>query len=127
MKYKLRRKRLPILANFLFTSDVIPSDDLPPSTSPLAPVPRSHPPPLCYLPVILTPAQEAFISRRKAEVSVIVKFISLVFSLISNILSRSLRQQNRNGVASMKNEQLELKKLIEPVSGSLKKMLHAKI
>ena len=78
-QYKLRRQRLPILANFLFTSDVISSDDLPPSTSPLAPIPRSHPPPLCYLPVILTPAQEAFISRKKSEVSVIVKFIGLSF------------------------------------------------
>ena len=69
-QYKLRRQRLPILANFLLTSDVISSDDLPtsPSTNPLAPIPRSHPPPLCYLPVILTPAQEAFISRRKSEV-----------------------------------------------------------
>jgi len=69
--YKLRRQRLPILANFLLTSDVISSDDLPPSTStdPLAPIPRSHPPPLCYLPVILTPAQEAFISRRKTEIN----------------------------------------------------------
>jgi len=66
--YKLRRQRLPILANFLFTSDVISSDDLPPSTSPLAPISRSHPPPLSYLPVMLTPAQEAFISRRKSEV-----------------------------------------------------------
>ena len=80
-QYKLRRKRLPILANFLFTSDVIPSDDLPPppSTNPLAPIPRSHPPPLCYLPAILMPAQEAFINRRKAEVSIIVKCIGLSF------------------------------------------------
>jgi len=54
---------------FLFTSDVIsPDDSPPPSTNPLAPIPRSHPPPLCYLPAVLTPAQEAFILRRKAEV-----------------------------------------------------------
>ncbi|KAF8805237.1 hypothetical protein BYT27DRAFT_7142640 [Phlegmacium glaucopus] len=69
--YKLRRTRLPILANFLFTSDVIPSDDSPPtpsSTNPLAPIPRSHPPPLCYLPAILTPTQEAFVIRRKTDV-----------------------------------------------------------
>ncbi|KAF9558119.1 hypothetical protein CPC08DRAFT_764143 [Agrocybe pediades] len=65
--YKLRRTRLPQLANFLLTSDVIGSDD--PSTNPLAPVPRSHPPPLYYLPAILTPEQEAFISKRKAEVA----------------------------------------------------------
>ena len=77
-QYKLRRKRLPILANFLFTSDVIPSEDSPPppSANPLAPIPRSHPPPLCYLPAILTPAQETFISRRKAEVCIIVKCIN---------------------------------------------------
>ncbi|KAF8161512.1 hypothetical protein B0H34DRAFT_701244 [Crassisporium funariophilum] len=69
--YKLRRTRLPLLANFLLTSDVIPSDSSspPPPSNPLAPVPRSHPPPLHYLPAILTPAQEAFISRRKAEVT----------------------------------------------------------
>ncbi|TFK19432.1 hypothetical protein FA15DRAFT_674450 [Coprinopsis marcescibilis] len=69
--YKLRRKRLPLLANFLLTSDIIPSDDasLPESTNPLAPPPRSHPPPLYYLPAKLTPAQEAFLSKRKAEVN----------------------------------------------------------
>ncbi|KAG6331443.1 hypothetical protein ID866_7649 [Astraeus odoratus] len=68
--YKLRRVRLPLLSNFLSTSDVIPTS--PSSTSasdPLAPPPRSHPPPLYYRPAILTPAQEAFISRRKMEVA----------------------------------------------------------
>lgn len=67
--YKLRRVRLPLLSNFLSTSDVISSD--PSSTShidPLTPPPRSHPPPLYYRPVLLTPAQEAFLSKRKAEV-----------------------------------------------------------
>ncbi|KAH8088963.1 hypothetical protein BXZ70DRAFT_955006 [Cristinia sonorae] len=76
--HKLRRTRLPLLANFLTTADNIPplpsSDDTPedsPSTSskPLAPLPKSHPPPLYYLPAILTPAQEAFLKKRKAEVS----------------------------------------------------------
>ncbi|KAF8959982.1 hypothetical protein BDZ97DRAFT_1906062 [Flammula alnicola] len=70
--YKLRRTRLPLLANFLLTSDTIISDDSSPppsSTNPLAPVPRSHPPPLYYLPAILTPEQEAFIAKRKAEVT----------------------------------------------------------
>ncbi|KAJ2918322.1 hypothetical protein MD484_g2092, partial [Candolleomyces efflorescens] len=73
--YKLRRKRLPVLANFLLTSDIIPSDGSPPppSANPLAPVPRSHPPPLYYLPAVLTPAQEAFMARRKAEVAEAVK------------------------------------------------------
>ena len=109
LQYKLRRTRLPILANFLLTSDNIP--DVPPadperssasspppaSASPanddngepaqdaesknlaaatarasrapaLTGPPRSHPPPLYYLPAILTPAQEAFIKRRKEEV-----------------------------------------------------------
>ncbi|GLB38055.1 putative pinin/SDK/memA/ protein conserved region [Lyophyllum shimeji] len=69
--YKYRRTRLPLLANFLLTSDVIHSDDStppPPSSNPLAGPRRSHPPPLYYLPAILTPAQEAFINRRKAEV-----------------------------------------------------------
>ncbi|PSS05534.1 hypothetical protein PHLCEN_2v3736 [Hermanssonia centrifuga] len=70
--YKLRRTRIPLLANFLSTSDQIPSEEAEstPSTSdPLAPVPRAHPPPLYYLPAILTPAQEAFLKRRKAEVT----------------------------------------------------------
>ncbi|PPQ97712.1 hypothetical protein CVT26_001902 [Gymnopilus dilepis] len=75
--YKLRRTRLPLLANFLLTSDVIPSEDSPPpsdSTTPdlakiLTPPPRSHPPPLYYLPAVLTPAQEAFLNKRKAEVA----------------------------------------------------------
>ncbi|KIM36788.1 hypothetical protein M413DRAFT_448923 [Hebeloma cylindrosporum] len=67
--YKLRRTRLPILANFLLTSDVIPSDDSTPppeTTNPVGAVPRSHPPPLYYLPAILLPAQETFIAQRKA-------------------------------------------------------------
>ncbi|KAI0692153.1 hypothetical protein BC835DRAFT_1358299 [Cytidiella melzeri] len=68
--HKLRRTRLPLLANYLLTSDQIPSDDssLPSSLHPLAQPPRSHPPPLYYLPAILTPAQEAFLTRQKAEV-----------------------------------------------------------
>lgn len=41
----------------------------PPSTNPLSLPPRTHPPPLYYLPAILTPAQEAFIARRKSQVS----------------------------------------------------------
>ncbi|KAG7091482.1 hypothetical protein E1B28_010513 [Marasmius oreades] len=69
--YKLRRKRLPQLANFLLTSDVIPDIDDTEKTgdNPLAPPPRSHPPPLYYLPAILTPSQEAFIAKRREEVS----------------------------------------------------------
>ncbi|KAH7883445.1 hypothetical protein F5I97DRAFT_1960932 [Phlebopus sp. FC_14] len=70
--YKLRRVRLPLLTNFLLTSDVIPSSGSsppPPSSNPLAPPPRSHPPPLYYLPVVLTADQEAFLARRKAEVT----------------------------------------------------------
>ncbi|KAH9833439.1 uncharacterized protein C8Q71DRAFT_712788 [Rhodofomes roseus] len=90
--YKLRRTRLPLLANFLLTSDNIPDIPLtdPPSlpeppqdpdntnlaaataraskAPALAGPPRSHPPPLYYLPVILTPAQEAFLKQRKEEV-----------------------------------------------------------
>lgn len=70
-QYKLRRTRLPVVANFLLTSDVIPTEEdapIVPSENPLTSVPRSHPPPLYYLPVILTPAQEAFINIRKTEV-----------------------------------------------------------
>ncbi|KAF5374695.1 hypothetical protein D9615_008927 [Tricholomella constricta] len=70
--YKHRRTRLPLLSNFLITSDNIPSDEStppPPSSNPLTLPPRSHPPPLHYLPAILTPAQEAFLARRKVEVA----------------------------------------------------------
>ncbi|KAJ7623304.1 hypothetical protein FB45DRAFT_837421 [Roridomyces roridus] len=71
--YKLRRTRLPLLANFLLTSDIIPasSSDEDPAPLPLAlsTVPRGHPPPLYYLPALLTPAQESYIKRRKAQVS----------------------------------------------------------
>ena len=54
------------------TSDHIPtsndSSPPPPSKSPLSEAPRSHPPPLYYLPAILTPAQATFLAQRKAEV-----------------------------------------------------------
>jgi hypothetical protein len=72
--YKLRRTRLPLLASFLLTSDHIPTandDDSPPPPpkNPLSSAPRTHPPPLYYMPAILTPAQEAFLAQRKAEVN----------------------------------------------------------
>ncbi|KIP08707.1 hypothetical protein PHLGIDRAFT_29476 [Phlebiopsis gigantea 11061_1 CR5-6] len=69
--HKLRRTRLPLLANFLSTTDRIPTDDseLPSPSDPLALPPRSHPPPLYYLPAILLPRQEDFLKRRKAEVT----------------------------------------------------------
>ncbi|KAJ6621363.1 hypothetical protein B0H10DRAFT_2163171 [Mycena sp. CBHHK59/15] len=70
--YKLRRTRLPLLTNFLLTSDIIPSSssDEDPAPLPLAlsTVPRGHPPPLYYLPAVLTPAQASYIKRRKAQV-----------------------------------------------------------
>ncbi|KAJ7224371.1 hypothetical protein GGX14DRAFT_425408 [Mycena pura] len=70
--YKLRRSRLPLLANFLLTSHIIPSsssdEDPAPLPLALATVPRGHPPPLYYLPAILTPAQESYIIRRKTQV-----------------------------------------------------------
>ncbi|KAF8622935.1 hypothetical protein AX15_006612 [Amanita polypyramis BW_CC] len=67
--YKLRRTRLPLIVNFLCTSDNISSDEpSSPNSNPLSLPPRTHPPPLCYLPAILTREQEAFITRRKAEV-----------------------------------------------------------
>ncbi|KZT27093.1 hypothetical protein NEOLEDRAFT_155908 [Neolentinus lepideus HHB14362 ss-1] len=67
--HKLRRTRYPLLANFLCTSDLIPMDGSEPApTDPLTNPSRSHPPPIYYLPAILTPAQESFLNRRKAEV-----------------------------------------------------------
>ncbi|KAI0712802.1 hypothetical protein C8T65DRAFT_608001 [Cerioporus squamosus] len=69
--HKLRRTRLPLLSNFLLTSDIIPSadSDSSASTNPLAPPPKTRPPPLYYLPAKLLPSQEAFLQRRKAEVA----------------------------------------------------------
>ncbi|RPD58068.1 hypothetical protein L226DRAFT_537353 [Lentinus tigrinus ALCF2SS1-7] len=69
--HKLRRIRLPLLSNFLLTSDVIPpvDSDAPASTNPLAPPPKTRPSPLYYLPAKLLPSQEAFLQRRKAEVA----------------------------------------------------------
>jgi len=69
--YHRRRTRLPALAQFLLTSDTIPTEDLEdtkPSVNPLAAPPRLHPPPLYYLPAVLLPNQAAFLQRRKAEV-----------------------------------------------------------
>ncbi|KAH8110495.1 hypothetical protein DFH11DRAFT_771111 [Phellopilus nigrolimitatus] len=71
--YKLRHTRFPLLSNFLLTSDIIPSIDSEADASDASPLaslvpPRSHPPPLYYLPAILTPAQEAFLSKRKTQV-----------------------------------------------------------
>ncbi|KAJ7207298.1 hypothetical protein B0H12DRAFT_1195654 [Mycena haematopus] len=70
--YKLRRTRLPLLANFLLTSDIIPAsateEDPAPLPLALSTVPRGHPPPLYYLPAVLTSAQESYIKRRKAQV-----------------------------------------------------------
>ncbi|KZP29645.1 hypothetical protein FIBSPDRAFT_851243 [Athelia psychrophila] len=70
--HKLRRARLPLLANFLLTSDAVPTDEADAPTAPsrdaLAGPPRTQPAPLYYLPAVLTPAQEIFLARRKAEV-----------------------------------------------------------
>ncbi|KAK7030711.1 Pinin-SDK-memA domain-containing protein [Favolaschia claudopus] len=70
--YKHRRTRLPLLANFLLTSDIIPptatEEDPAPLPLALSTVPRGHPPPLYYLPAVLTPAQESYIKRRKEQV-----------------------------------------------------------
>ncbi|KAJ7281816.1 hypothetical protein C8J57DRAFT_1433589 [Mycena rebaudengoi] len=71
--YKLRKTRLPLLANFLLTSDIIPAsssdEDPAPLPLPLATVPCGHPPPIYYLPAVLTPAQASYIKRRKAQVT----------------------------------------------------------
>jgi hypothetical protein len=74
-QHKLRRTRYPLLAKYLLTSDTILGDDSQSTpTNPLASPPRSHPPPLYYLPAKLTPAQEAFLAKRKQEVQ---NFLSL--------------------------------------------------
>ncbi|KAJ3776226.1 hypothetical protein FB446DRAFT_721942 [Lentinula raphanica] len=79
--YRLRRTRTPYLANFLCTSDVIPDEqtmeeeteqDDPQFHAKIlakAKPPRSHPPPLYYLPKILLPNQEAFLKKRKEQIN----------------------------------------------------------
>jgi len=60
-----------LLAHFLTTSDDITSEESSTRTftvSSAIPA-RTHPPPLYYLPAILTPVQESFLERRKAEVA----------------------------------------------------------
>ncbi|KAJ3746660.1 hypothetical protein DFH05DRAFT_1607572 [Lentinula detonsa] len=78
--YRLRRTRTPYLANFLCTSDVVPDeltieDEVEQSDSQFhakilekAKPPRSHPPPLYYLPKKLLPSQEAFLKKRKEQI-----------------------------------------------------------
>jgi hypothetical protein len=70
--YKLRKTHLPLYSHFLCTSDDIQSidsmEDQPSSINLLALPTRSHPPPLFYLPAILTAAQEAFLEKRKLKV-----------------------------------------------------------
>lgn len=81
IQHKLRRIRLPLLSNFLLTSDVVLTDsEVSPAVTanPLAPPPRSRVAPLYYLPAILTPAQEALLAKRKDEVcNVFTSFGSL--------------------------------------------------
>ncbi|KAJ6581389.1 hypothetical protein B0H19DRAFT_1114972 [Mycena capillaripes] len=99
--YKLRRTRLPLLANFLLTSDIIPAsstdDDPAPLPLALSTVPRGHPPPLYYLPAILTPAQESYIKRRKAQ----------VLEAVDTEYSTFLEERSR-GIAEI----LELRKVV---------------
>jgi len=71
MQHKLRRTRLPLLSDFLLTSDAITADNetlTAVTADPLAPPPRSRVAPLYYLPTVLTPAQEVFLSKKKEEV-----------------------------------------------------------
>lgn len=60
------------MTHYLLTSDDIPLNESeqtsPASVNPLAPPPRTHPPPLYYLPAVLLPNQVAFLERRKQEV-----------------------------------------------------------
>ncbi|GJJ08420.1 hypothetical protein Clacol_002636 [Clathrus columnatus] len=66
--FRLRRTRLPALAHFLLTSDKIPRDgELSESSNPLALPPRTHPPPLYYLPAVLLPSQAKLQEKRVAE------------------------------------------------------------
>jgi len=89
-QFKLRRKRFPLLSNFLLTSDNISADDS--SISPkdlLSSAPRSHPPPLYYLPFILTPAQEDFLKRRKVDVRPLDAIVTLSSNVVLFAGSRS--------------------------------------
>ena len=94
-QHKLRRTRLPLLANFLSTSDHIPLDDTPPPpTNPLAQPPRQHPPPVYYLPAKLLPSQEAFLARRVAEVCPTHDCTCLY---ADSLVFRSRKRQKKNG------------------------------
>lgn len=77
---KNRASVLPDLSNYLLTSDIIPLDvemDSPDSTTDstknITVYPTtSHPPALFFLPKILTPAQEAFLAKRKRRAQELV-------------------------------------------------------
>ncbi|EJD08252.1 uncharacterized protein FOMMEDRAFT_74921 [Fomitiporia mediterranea MF3/22] len=68
--HKFRRSHLTLLSNFLLTEDVIPPTDTDSEEFNLSTfVPkRSHPPPLYYLPAVLLPRQEAFLTKRRTQV-----------------------------------------------------------
>jgi hypothetical protein len=70
-----------------------------PSTSPLALPKRSHPPPLFYLPAILTPAQEAFLEKRKIKVSlafVVKQCNTLARTISSAFIVSCIGESNTN-------------------------------
>ena len=62
---KLKRTRRPLLANFLSTADDIPGAGRAPAVFP----PRAAPAPLYYLPSILLPSQQSFLSKEKEEIT----------------------------------------------------------
>jgi hypothetical protein len=130
--YRLRKTRLPLLANFLLTSDVIPdeptmddseslqTDDDPQSHAKIlskANPPRSHPPPLYYLPKILLPSQEAFLQKRKEEVSSASAAEWTAFSAERNIGVREIKEL-REKVASAHAAAAEKDSQSGPTEGS---------
>ena len=58
---KLRRKRIPLLAEFLCTA----GEELN--------VKRGHPPPVYYLPKVLLPEQEEVLERRRAKAKAVAE------------------------------------------------------
>lgn len=82
LKCHLRRTRLPTLSHFLLTSDTItPDDDSAKTANPLALPPRTHPPPLYYLPAVLLPSQAKFLEQRVTEVFRICSLFKRVMNI----------------------------------------------
>ncbi|KAG8860094.1 hypothetical protein FRB96_004117 [Tulasnella sp. 330] len=76
---RLRQAVFPRLAGFLLTTDVFPQDEDSEHSTEAAPTailnhppPSKQPPALYYLPATLTPAQDKFLAKQKAEAAQVI-------------------------------------------------------